>query len=290
MNSSSNVQQLTNYYPFGAPYADPVAVIGSTIQPYKYNGKELDTMHGLNTYDYGARQYYPIIGRWDRMDQLCESYYEVSPYVYCGNNPVNAIDPDGDTIVYMRPIVENKQVVRHETFSYLNINGNYAFYDKSGNMYNGGNTYLTNLQSALEQLIKGKVGAELIKELSGQYNVEIRHGYNGIIGNSKASVIEWDSQGIDSGGIDEKGDTKRPVFIGLGHELAHAVDFKNNTYLKGDWIPQTQYTERIPNYEKHACYVENLLRKEHKIPMRKYYSSQGGKGYKPTLIQNKPYW
>ena len=26
------------------------------VQPYKYNGKELDLMHGLNTYDYGARQ------------------------------------------------------------------------------------------------------------------------------------------------------------------------------------------------------------------------------------------
>ena len=30
----------------------------------KYNGKELDKMHGLNTYDYGARQYDPILARW----------------------------------------------------------------------------------------------------------------------------------------------------------------------------------------------------------------------------------
>ena len=52
-------------------------------------------MHGLNTYDYGARQYNPILGRWDRMDPLCEKYYSISPYVYCVNNPVNAIDPDG---------------------------------------------------------------------------------------------------------------------------------------------------------------------------------------------------
>ena len=35
-------------------------------QPYKYNGKELDKMHGLNTYDYGARQYNPVTARWDR--------------------------------------------------------------------------------------------------------------------------------------------------------------------------------------------------------------------------------
>ena len=54
------VQQVTNYYPFGAPYADATASKGADVQPYKYNGKELDLMHGLNTYDYGARQYNPV--------------------------------------------------------------------------------------------------------------------------------------------------------------------------------------------------------------------------------------
>lgn len=52
-------------------------------------------MHRLNTYDYGARQYNSLVGRWDRMDPLCEKYYSVSPYAYCLNNPVKNIDPDG---------------------------------------------------------------------------------------------------------------------------------------------------------------------------------------------------
>ncbi len=55
-------------------------------------------MHGLNTYDYGARQYDPARITWDRMDQLCEKYYHINPYVYCGGNPVNRIDPDGNKI------------------------------------------------------------------------------------------------------------------------------------------------------------------------------------------------
>ena len=89
------VTQVTNYYPFGAPYADATASKGSDVQPYKYNGKELDLMHGLNTYDYGARQHDPILARWDRIDPLCEKYYSTSPYAYCLNNPVRYIDPDG---------------------------------------------------------------------------------------------------------------------------------------------------------------------------------------------------
>ena len=92
------VSQVTNYYPFGAPYADASATLNPSLQAYKYNGKEFDHMHGLNTYDYGARQYNPVTARWDRMDPLCEKYYNVSPYAYCANNPVKFIDPDGRKI------------------------------------------------------------------------------------------------------------------------------------------------------------------------------------------------
>ena len=91
------VQQVTNYYPFGAPYADASATLNPSLQAYKYNGKELELMHGLNTYDYGARQLDPILCRWDRIDPLCEKYYSISPYIYCHNNSVNMIDPDGRT-------------------------------------------------------------------------------------------------------------------------------------------------------------------------------------------------
>ena len=95
---SGSVFQVTRYYPFGAQYAGTTEISGVNIQPYKYNGKELDRMHGLDTYDYGARQYDPILGRWDRMDPLCEKYYSVSPYAYCGGNPIMLVDPDGREI------------------------------------------------------------------------------------------------------------------------------------------------------------------------------------------------
>ena len=95
VDSAGTVKQITHYYPFGTPYADPSTILNPSLQPYKYNGKELDRMHGLDTYDYGARQYNPVTARWDRMDPLCEKYYGVSPYVYCHDNPVMFIDPNG---------------------------------------------------------------------------------------------------------------------------------------------------------------------------------------------------
>ncbi len=63
-------------------------------QPF-FNGREFNTMYGLNTYDYGARQYDPARITWDRMDPLCEKKPWNNPYVYCVGNPVNRIDPDG---------------------------------------------------------------------------------------------------------------------------------------------------------------------------------------------------
>ncbi|MDR0542939.1 MAG: hypothetical protein LBH19_12125 [Dysgonamonadaceae bacterium] len=34
-------------------------------------------------------------------DPLMEKYYAISPYVYCGNNPMNAIDPNGMNVYFL---------------------------------------------------------------------------------------------------------------------------------------------------------------------------------------------
>ncbi len=65
------------------------------MQPYKYNGKELDTKKGLNWYDYGARHYDAALGRWLVVDPLAEKRFSNSVYSYTSNNPINKIDPNG---------------------------------------------------------------------------------------------------------------------------------------------------------------------------------------------------
>ena len=91
-----SVCQAADYYPYGTPYGDLTTTEHASFQPFKYNGKEFDMMHGLNTYDYGARQYNPIVPTWDRMDNLCEQQPHNSPYLYCNGNPINNTDPDGN--------------------------------------------------------------------------------------------------------------------------------------------------------------------------------------------------
>jgi len=86
------VIQSTQYYPSGLPWAE---AINADLQQRKYNGKEFIQMHGYDTYDYGARGYYPATGRFTTVDPLAEKCYSISPYAYCENNPIMRIDPDG---------------------------------------------------------------------------------------------------------------------------------------------------------------------------------------------------
>ena len=89
---NGTIQQETQYYPYGGIHHFST---DQGTQKFKYNGKELDLMHGLNLYDYGARLYDPLVGQFTSIDPLCEKYYSVSPYAYCAGNPVNRIDPTG---------------------------------------------------------------------------------------------------------------------------------------------------------------------------------------------------
>ena len=93
INQSGTVEETNHYYPFGGVFAST-----GNAQPYKYNGKELDTKKGLNWYDYGARHYDAALGRFTTNDPLAEKYFNTGLYAYCLNNPVRFIDPTGGLV------------------------------------------------------------------------------------------------------------------------------------------------------------------------------------------------
>ncbi|MDR0825273.1 MAG: hypothetical protein LBN74_09280 [Prevotella sp.] len=102
VNASGTVIQKNHYYPFGMSFAEN-SVSEQGLQPYKYNNKELDQMHGLNWYDYSARHLALDIPRFTTVDPLAELHYDYSPYAYVLNNPIKYIDINGMDTTYVNP-------------------------------------------------------------------------------------------------------------------------------------------------------------------------------------------
>ena len=95
VDEEGTVEEVNDYYAFGGLMSTSSR---QSVQPYKYNGKELDRKGGLGWYDYGARMYDAALGRFMKTDRFSEKYVSLSPYQYGANNPVNNIDVNGDNV------------------------------------------------------------------------------------------------------------------------------------------------------------------------------------------------
>ena len=267
IDQNGTVEETNHYYPFGGVFAN-----STSVQPYKYNGKELDTKKGLNWYDYGARHYDAALGRFATVDRFADKYSSMSPYQYAANNPVVNLDINGDSIITtLTTQVDGKTVNVDYTYR-TDSKGNYGFFDAQGNKYSGEDAFMNNLSKALADLREGAVGNALVNELiNSERKVNIANRKeNGA--DLNGSYVTWNASDTE-GGLNTAGNTTRPAYIGLGHELAHIQDIWRGTVVGGEWA------NGVPNTEKYATHVENQLRSEHKLPLRTHYGiTSDGKG------------
>ena len=89
IDKAGTVIATFDYLPFGDLMN--VASGNPEIISYRYTGQEFDVELGL--YNYRARFYDPRLGRFYATDPAGQF---ASPYLYADNNPINAIDPDGE--------------------------------------------------------------------------------------------------------------------------------------------------------------------------------------------------
>lgn len=84
----------------------------TTHDRYGFNGmsKDDELKGDGNSYDFGARMLDTRLGRWLTIDPKAGKYPDLSPYVFCANNPIIFIDPDGKKFVnpYTQMVVDAK--------------------------------------------------------------------------------------------------------------------------------------------------------------------------------------
>lgn len=84
--------EKTEYMPFGGTREHS----GTKVSDYKFTDQELDAEIGL--YNYNARLYDPVIGRFLSADTVIPDFsdpQDLDRYAYCGNNPLKSVDPSG---------------------------------------------------------------------------------------------------------------------------------------------------------------------------------------------------
>lgn len=222
-DAEGKTEQVNHYYPFGALFGEDS---DKDSHRYKYNEKELERLLALDWYDYGARWYDPVLARWHAIDPMAEKYADTTPFAYCLNNAVNAVDPDGQKVVIV----------------YRGNDGTYHTHPFTG-FHNQRSIRIPN-----NQFVKDFIAAYLYNTKNGggdnmkyavhnpNITIEVRDGTDPNLFESKNEmgtkyhpertnhIIGWESRiALET----EEGGYQSPA-TRLEHEFAHAIDSLKN--------------------------------------------------------------
>jgi RHS repeat-associated protein len=248
INSSGTVIEKSHYYPSGMRFFD-TSTSNSAALPYRYNGKELEAMNGLNQYDYGARRRGAGLPPFTTLDPLAEKRPWESPYCYAGNNPINRIDPNGmkwetkeDEEYAKRLSQEMTSKINSEQKSLDKLNAKIAQNKEKGQDISKSQAKAVGMQANIDNLKEG------VSELTAMGNTKDQaFTYNKIDGNvggtdSKDGIIVMD--------IANNGSTSNGV-----HESSHGYDLWKN----GRPTENTAIAGEVKAYSRQFSFDESSM-------------------------------
>ena len=139
----SAVQHL-HYLPWGEDFVDQRSTTWNAM--YTFSAKEKDTETGYSYF--GARYYSSDLSIWLSVDPMSEKYPSLSPYVYCADNPIKLVDPNG---LYPKSILTYNKL--------LGLHGGYKFKKSAAHL-------LSLVSGVSQKLIEETV---IKKRAAGQY-------------------------------------------------------------------------------------------------------------------------
>ena len=92
---------LISYYSvtvcYGRPSHECWYMSLDIAKTFTFSAKEKDAETGFSYF--GSRYYNSDVSIWLSVDPMSDKYPSMSPYVYCANNPIKLVDPNGEEFV-----------------------------------------------------------------------------------------------------------------------------------------------------------------------------------------------
>ena len=93
--TNGTVKHHLHYLPWGEDFVNQRSSHFDGVR-YTFSAKEKDTETGYSFF--GSRYYSSDLSIWLSVDPMSDKYPSLSPYVYCADNPIKLVDPNGEEV------------------------------------------------------------------------------------------------------------------------------------------------------------------------------------------------
>jgi RHS repeat-associated protein len=267
---NARLVQQDDYLPFG------LEINYTSLNPkneYLYNKKELQEETGI--YDYGARGYDPVTGRFNAIDRMSEKYMIYSGYAYVLNNPMRFVDPSGMTIEDPENIVGGYKKKNQDNIDAINT------ILKGGGLSND----VTNILSTAKDNF-----TQALSEVSTLENSDQVYKVSSTTGAEGGTNYNWDTNKIDISVTNDLGN--------IGHELHHGFEYEEGkvSFARGKFgslydITDETESYRLQSFLQNSTALSNFLLPGSNITdewVRNEGNSMNPKAYQKNAVPDGP--
>ena len=274
------VQTYSSQHPLNYAEKSFFAIRQPFCSIHTFSAKEKDTETGLSYF--GSRYYSSDLSIWLSVDPMSDKYPSFSPYVYCANNPIKLVDPNGEEIVITSTTDDNGNTSVHIKFTGILVNKSSKNYTKED---------LNKLKNTISNSIKEKYSGDFGDGVTVTTSVDIitsgekkkenffvdkdRHHINMVDEVSEAKNIAEAKIGLNYMDICAnigEGDNSNDINRTAAHEFGHLlglqdVEIAGNLMVSGEdgtSLTSGQIREAVSNYNKDIINIGIPSRDNHR--------------------------